>query len=123
AFERMTDRDAFWAAKIVMSFSADDLLAVVQAARYSDPAAAAYVHAALLERQRKCGQTYLNRLNPIDEFRLAGARLEFTNLAEKYGVGPAGATYHATWFRYDDASDRRSPIGDAVDARESALAL
>jgi hypothetical protein len=38
-FVRMTDRDAFWAAKILLRFTTDELLAIVRTGEYSDPEA------------------------------------------------------------------------------------
>lgn len=36
AFQRMTARDAFWAAKILMKFTRDELTAIVATGEYSD---------------------------------------------------------------------------------------
>ncbi len=37
AFLRMTPRDAFWAAKIIMRFTREELEAIVETGEYSDP--------------------------------------------------------------------------------------
>ena len=42
AFREMTDRDGYWGAKIVASFSDEQIAAAVEAAHYEDPRASAY---------------------------------------------------------------------------------
>ena len=118
AFVRMTARDAFWAAKILMRFTPEELMAIVETGEYSDPSDQAYFHKVLLERQRKTGEFGLNGLNPLDEFRSTENRLEVTNLSEKYGFVDAQTTYEITWSLYDDADStvRRvsGPIASAL---------
>jgi hypothetical protein len=112
AFVRMTDRDGFWAAKILMRFSPEELKAIVATGMVSDAVASEYVHQTLVRRQQECGKEYLNRLNPLDEFGVSGSGLEFTNLAEAYGFASPGAQYWVEWFVYDNASGRRTRVGD-----------
>ena len=79
----MTDRNAFWAAKILMRFTPEELLAIVRTGEYSDPEAERYFHQVLVERKQKSGRYAMARVNPLDEFALPGAGLEFVNLAER----------------------------------------
>lgn len=111
AFVRMTDRDAFWAAKILMRFTPEELRAIVSTGEFSDPRHAAYFLDVLVERQHKTGREYLNRVNPIDEFAVADGRLRFANLSERYGFAAPGAVYRVQWSLYDNASDRAQPLG------------
>lgn len=109
AFVRMTARDAFWAAKIVMRFTREELEAIVATGQYSDPDDAAYFLDVLLKRQKKCGRFGINAINPLDEFRLEGGVLEFTNLSEKYGFVSAPTSYRISWSTYDnDTGERRT---------------
>ncbi len=112
AFVRMTDRDAFWAAKIIMRFTPEELRAIVETGEFSDPRHADYFLDVLVERQRKTGWEYLNRVNPIDEFEVADGRLRFANLSERHGFAAPGAVYHVRWFRYDNGSDRAEALGE-----------
>jgi hypothetical protein len=114
AFVRMTARDAFWAAKIVMRFTPEELEAIVATGEYSNPDNAAYFLKVLIERQQKCGRFGINAINPLDEFRLSGDALEFTNLSEKYGFVDAATRYRITWSSYDNERDQRRPLRDAV---------
>ena len=67
AFVRMTDRDGFWAAKIIMRFTPEELRAIVATGEFSDPRHAEYFFDVLVERQRKTTSEYLNRMNPVDD--------------------------------------------------------
>ncbi|HSR54415.1 MAG TPA: hypothetical protein VLV83_26620 [Acidobacteriota bacterium] len=138
AFVRESQRDAFWAARLTMRFSQDELRAIVHTGQFNDPDQEAYFLKTLIERQRKCGAYGILPLNPLDEFRLTGNAIEFTNLAEEYSLGSsqapapgpassaagassraasssAGAspsTYQARWGIYDNAADQHKPLGD-----------
>ena len=93
AFVRMTDRDAFWAARIIMWFTPAELLAIVETGQLSDPEQERLFHRVLVERQRKCGRFYMNRMNPLDEFELSDDGIRFSNLSERYGFAEAGTRY------------------------------
>jgi hypothetical protein len=123
AFVRMTDRDSFWAAKILMRFTPEELLAIVKKGQLSDPEQERYFHQVLVERQRKCGREYLNRSNPLDEFRLNEGRLEFVNLAERYGFAAAATRYEVTWHLFDNADGTRLPLKGPFLQTERSLAL
>ena len=70
AFEKMTRRDAFWGAKIVMSFSDEDLRAIVETGRISNPAAEDHLIDVLRKRRDKIGRYWFARINPLDRFRV-----------------------------------------------------
>jgi hypothetical protein len=97
AFEQLTDQDAYWGAKIVMSFSDDDLAAIVETGRLSNPNAAAYLLKTLVERRDKIGRHWFGKINPLDypaiESDDQGLQISFVDLAVKHGLEPATATY------------------------------
>lgn len=97
AFEKMTLRDAFWGAKIVMGFSDEDLKAIVDAAQMSNPEAEAHLLDILTARRDKIGRYWFDRINPLDRFRLtAPPAEEVASTASGGGVGSA-------WIlRFDD---------------------
>ena len=70
AFEKMTRRDAFWGAKIVMSFSDEDLAAIVETGRISNPEAEAHLLDLLKRRRDKIGRYWFERINPVDRFEV-----------------------------------------------------
>ena len=123
AFVRMTDRDAFWAAKIIMRFTPDELDAIVDTGEFTNPIEAAYFLDVLIARQRKTARHYLNRLNPLDDFTVGPRGLAFSNLSERYGFAPPGSIYRVAWSIYDNATDRTRAIGVAEDHRETVIPL
>jgi hypothetical protein len=91
-FEDMTDRDAFWGAKIVCSFTDNQIDAIVRTAQYSDHAAQAYVARVLKERRDIIGRYYFSKVSPLDRFVLTGPtpggdyRLRFNDCAVERGL-------------------------------------
>jgi hypothetical protein len=123
AFVRMTARDAFWAAKIFMRLTREELEAIVAAGEYSEPSNSRLFLDVLVERQLKCGRFGINAMNPLDEFRLEGDSLAFTNLSEKYGFTAAGTSYSVQWSTYDNETGARNPIGGPANLSESRITL
>ncbi len=110
AFSRMTPRDAFWAAKIIMRFTREELEAIVATGEFSEEKDRAYFLDVLIERQQKCGRFGINSVNPLDEFRVDGNALEFTNLSEKYGFSEANTSYRIRWSAYNNENDSLQPL-------------
>ena len=92
AFENLTLRDAFWGARLVTSFTDEQIQAAVSAAEYSDPGAAAALTRYLVERRDRIGRYWFARTNPLDSFRVAGGRLQLADLAVARGYAAAGET-------------------------------
>lgn len=114
AFVRMSDRDAFWAARILMTFTPDELRAIVETGEYSRPGDADLFLRVLIARQHKTAREYFDRLPPLDRFEVTGDGLAFTNLSELYGFATSGTTYETRWSVYDNATGLATPVGDAV---------
>ena len=123
AFVRMTDRDAFWAAKIIMRFTPEELLAIVETGQLSDPEQERYFHQVLVDRQNKSARYYMSRVNPLDEFQVTDDGLRFANLSERYEFADAGTTYEVAWSVYDNDTDAERPLGDTVTRTETLLPL
>ncbi|MBI2504136.1 MAG: hypothetical protein HYW07_13005 [Candidatus Latescibacteria bacterium] len=90
AFERCTDRDGYWGAKIVMSFSDEQIRAMVGAGRYSDPGVAAELARLLAQRRDLIGRYWFGWVNPLDHFAIEGGVLRFADLAVAGGLAEAG---------------------------------
>jgi len=122
AFVFMDDADAFWGAKVVMSFTEPQIRAVVEQAQYSSREAADYLVKTLIERQRKIGQYAFNRVNPLDRFRVSGSGtnqvLEFEDLAVRYGLADGAKTVYgftvAPYDRRGQSSELRSVRGTRI---------
>ena len=88
AFERCTDRDGYWGAKIVMAFRDDEIRAMVARGRYSDPGATEELTRLLAERRDMIGRYWFGRINPLDRFEVEDGRLRFADLAVEGGLVP-----------------------------------
>jgi hypothetical protein len=123
AFMRMTARDAFWAAKIMMRFTPEELEAIVATGEYTNPNHPVYFLKVLIERQQKCGRFGINAINPIDDFHLDAGALEFTNLSAKYGFVEATTRYNVAWSTYDAATDERRALSEPRTQSETRVPL
>ncbi len=114
AFENMTLEDAYWGAKLVMSFTDEDLAAIVETARYTDPEVEAYVLEVLKKRRDETGRYWFNRVNPLDRFQIASGDegvpvLHFDDLAVTSGLASAeGSVY--VYRIYHDERRLRGPV-------------
>ena len=115
AFENMRPDDAFWAARIVAKFSDEAIGAVVGKARYTEPAATEYMTKTLIARRDKVVTTWINQVCPVVDAALsADGALTFVNAAVDAGAAPPAERYTLQWFRFDNATDTRTPLGDSV---------
>jgi hypothetical protein len=104
AFENLTDRDGFWGARLVMSFTDEQIETAVAQGEYSDPEAAAYLSKIIIERRNIVGRYWFNKVSSLDRFEvMPGARpeLRFTDLAVESGIWPSDAAR----YRYEILRD------------------
>lgn len=94
AFDNMTYSDARWACKILSRFTRDDLLACVETAEYSEPAATEYLVNTLWTRREKILAYYASKVNLFDDFQLTddGASLSLSFKDFAAGNGPNQST-------------------------------
>jgi len=85
-FRALTDRDAYWGAKIVASFSDAQIEAAVDAAHYSDPRARDFLVENLIQRRDKIARYWFAKVAPVDFFAVAGNCLRFHDLAVDLGM-------------------------------------
>ena len=86
AFRAMTDRDAYWGAKIVASFSDAQIRAAVAAAHYEDPRTPELLTRLLIERRDKIARYWFGRVAPLDFFTTGESALLFHDLAVDLGL-------------------------------------
>lgn len=113
AFENRLPDDTFWAAKKVMSFTDEQIEALVKLAEYSDTEAETWVIKCLIERRNKIGKTYFARVLPLDRFHIEGDRLTFEDLEVKYGFLD-GRDYSVRWSRFDNETGEHAPLSGAT---------
>ena len=99
AFDTMTVADAYWATKIIMSFTDEHIRAAVETAEYSNPAATDYMTRVLIERRDKIGRHWFAKAGGLDNFRVAQneagePKLKFDDLFASQGfAAPAERVY------------------------------
>lgn len=85
AFEKVTPRDGFWGAKMVMAFSEKEIRAIVETAGIPNPEAEDYLIEVLMNRREKIGRYWFKKVNPLDKFKAQRKantlRLSFSDLA------------------------------------------
>jgi hypothetical protein len=115
AFDNLRPDDAFWAARIVSKFSDEAIRALVVKAEYSDPAATDYLTKTLTARRDKVVAAWINQLCPIADTSLsAEGTLTFRNAAIDARAATAPERYALQWFRFDNATDQRTPVGEPM---------
>jgi hypothetical protein len=90
AHMRLTDRDAYWGAKVVTAFSDEQIGALVATARLPEPDAR-YIEHALRVRRDIIGRRYLRAVTAVENPRLSsdGAQVCFDDLAIARGHAQA----------------------------------
>jgi hypothetical protein len=87
--------DKLWGARIVMSFTREQLRAAVDAGRLSDPRAAQYLVDTLVARQRATALYWFARTDPLDRFAIDARGLCFDDLALVHRLVVAPETRYA----------------------------
>ena len=107
AFQNMTDRDGYWAAKIVASFTDEQIRAAVETGELSDPKAAEYLTQQLIKRRDAIVREYFNRNAALDELQLQQASngwvLNCTDLKMQVTRNADETTYEYQLSAADDA--------------------
>jgi hypothetical protein len=95
AFQRMSVRDGYWAAKILSAFSDEHLRVAVDQGRYRDQATADYMARTLAERRDKICRYWFDRVAPLDFFVVRAGQVFFQDLAQRHGLYEGTPRYRA----------------------------
>ncbi|MFQ5825315.1 MAG: hypothetical protein ACE5JB_14835 [bacterium] len=117
AFENCTLRDAYWGAKIVMSFRDEDIRAIVETAKMSNPEAKEYLIKSLIERRDKIGRYWFSRLNPLDKFRFERNKkgeltLNFNDLVVAGNLNTAVESKYVYTISYKKKGSHRQAVAE-----------
>jgi hypothetical protein len=112
AFLEMTPQDGYWGAKRVMAFSDDDIHTVVEEGQFTNPAAVDFITKTLIARRDLIGKAWFSLVPPLEDFKIVGGKLDYTDLGKKYGVLPAAA-YSYSWFSFDNQSGKKTTSAGA----------
>jgi hypothetical protein len=97
----------------VARFSDEMIGAVVRKAQYSDARATEYLTQTLIARRDKVLLTWLNQVCPaVDPVLQADGAFTFTNAAVAARAADPAQSYHLQWFRFDNGTAARTPIGE-----------
>jgi hypothetical protein len=122
AFVNRLPDDTYWAAKKVMSFTDEQIRAVVKEAQYSDSEAQEWVVRYLIHRRDVIGQTYFSKVLPLDGFKVEGGKLAFEDLQVRYGLVKQ-RDYQVAWSRFDNSAETLTPLtGETSFALPAAMA-
>jgi len=111
-FWEMDPVDAFWGAKIVMSYRHEHILAAAQAGKFTEPGATEYLVKTLEGRRDAIGRVWLEALSALDAFEVRGGKLCATDLAIRYRLATVGSIE-----RLDDDGDMVETAAVDADAR------
>jgi hypothetical protein len=109
AFRAMLPADAYWAAKKVMTFTDDDIRALVEEGKFSDPAATDYITKTLIARRNAVGRAWFQHALPVEELRIENNELHFENLAVRYGFAKE-PSYRYEWFSFDNQTGGKKVV-------------
>jgi hypothetical protein len=111
AFENALPEDSYWAAKIVMSFSDEDIRAIVKSGEITDPNAEALLVKWLIIRRDRIGKMLLTSMSSMDRFEIGNDfTLNFDHLASQYGLSERPHSYRVSWFRFNNDTEQMIPL-------------
>ncbi len=121
AFKDLTRADAFWAAKMIMTFTDEEIRAAVSTGEFSDPKVSEEIAKTLIERRNLIGRYWFDQANPLDQFKWAGSagsyELQFEDLAVRYGFAKDGTGTYRFEVREGDGKKARR-IAEEENAEE-----
>ena len=123
AFDNALPDDSYWAAKIVMAFSDEDIRAVVRTGGLTNPEAEQYLIQTLIERRDKIGRYYFSQVLALDRFRVNENGVAFAHLPAQLNAGAQPKEYALSWFRFDNAKNEKMFVGNAVPATGSTFQI
>ena len=114
--------DDYWAAKQILAFTDEDLRIVVKAAEYTDPRAEEWVTQSLIERRDKVLHYYLDRVLPLENFRIEDGVLRFDDLAVQKGFR-SPQNYSVQWSGFRNLQKDYVPLQEANSLQVPQLAM
>jgi hypothetical protein len=115
AFANFTDRDGYWAAKVISAFTDEHLRAAVAEGRYTNPAAAEWIAQVLAERRDIIARYFFDRLPPLDFFGVNAGRLQFRDLGAERGLYDPSSTRYRVRIATVSAGGDEGPWGTWVE--------
>lgn len=109
AYSDLTDADGFWIAKIIMSFSDEDLIALIETGKLTNDRVRQYITKTLTERRNLIGRYWFDQTAPLERIRIekksGGVEVSATDLAVACGLKDKGR-YRVTSAELNGEYDR-----------------
>jgi hypothetical protein len=125
AFVQMTPLDAYWGAKHVMAFRDEQIRAIVEEGKFSDPRVVDYITKTLESRRDAIGRAWFQQVLPLEGFRIENDRLVFDDLAVQYGFSTT-RHYQLSWFVWHNDTQKKEDVsgseGSALSGTFQSLA-
>jgi hypothetical protein len=129
-FNNMTAVDAFWAMRVILSFTEPELRSIVETGEYSDPASVNYITRTLIERRQMVARYWLNTVDGLSNLAVhqsaEGVALTFHDLMLDHGLTLAKYTeytYQVSGPHYRSAKTRTSHPEIRINREELAAAI
>jgi hypothetical protein len=123
AFANLTDRDGYWAAKIISAFSDAHIAAIVAEGEYSNPNAARWIARVLSERRDKIARYFFDRIAPLDFFVNIDGILSFHDLGAERGIYPGSSPRYRTRVAAANAFRHRKQWTEWEESAETVVDL
>lgn len=120
AFQRMSDRDGYWAAKILSAFSDAHLRVAVAQGRYPDASTEEWMIQTLASRRDQICRHWFDRVAPLDFFAVRGREIVWQDLGLRGGIYVGTPRYRARLRTVD--ADRAGAEGDWIELGRTAIA-
>jgi hypothetical protein len=129
-FDNMTDQDAFWATRIVLSFTEPEIRSMVETGQYLDLKDADYIVRTLLERQQILARYWLRKVDALSAFSIHpekdGVAFAFRDLMLDHKLADAATTRYTYVIRGPHYKSTKRTTHDhqiVVDRAELAAAM
>lgn len=110
AFSNRLPEDTLWAAQQVLSFTDDEIRAIVRTGQYSDKDAERHVADTLIRRRDAIGRAYLSKPLSVWDVRIENGRLSWDDLSVRHGYIRERPAYQVSWFTFDNETAQRTAI-------------
>lgn len=123
AFANVTDRDGYWAAKIMSAFTDAHLEAMVAEGRYRTPEAARWMRRVLAERRDAIVRYWFSRVPSLDFFTYRGGTLRFHDLGAERGFFPGSQSRYRVRLAFTGPARDLGTTTDWIELSQPELVL
>ena len=114
AFQRMTELDGAWAARVITRFDDDLIAAAVSMGDYSDPFHSKLLTKTLIKRRDRIRERYFKNLSPIADVAVEGSKLCGRDLARSAGTWPEKQFSYTSRMFTGRMLDQEAPLTPRV---------